>query len=198
MKIFKINFMFVIIITIISGCFGNSQNVVKQNDNDKINVKTIAILPIENKDVDIKAAQLLRSKLFEEIYFKGYSKIPLKEIDNKLESLYADSDKGKTTAISPKALKAAFGADAGMYCTLMENKKSKIFYEYVKISAICELRSTDNGEVIWKAQSESVGRNFDFTNKRLERKVSEGLDSLMDDVVNEIIETLPEGPNLRT
>ncbi|MBN1364129.1 MAG: DUF799 family lipoprotein [Syntrophaceae bacterium] len=197
MKIFKINILLIIVITIISGCFGNSQNVVKQNDNDKINVGTIAILPIENKDGDIKAAQLFRSKLFEEIYFKGYSKIPLEEIDNKLESLYAASDRGKTKAVSPETLKDAFGADAGMYCTLTENKKSKVFYEYVKISATCELRSTDNGEALWKAQSESIERNFDFTNKRLEKKVSEGLDSVMDDVVNEIIETLPEGPNLR-
>jgi hypothetical protein len=197
MKIPRFNLFLIIIILIISGCFGNSRNVLTENGNNKINVKSIAVLPVENKDADSKVAQLLRFKFFDEIYFKGYSKIPLKEMDNKLESLYVNSDKEKKSAILPQALKDAVGADAGMYCTLIENNKPKIFYTPVKISVICELRSTDNGEVIWEASSEATKRKFDFTDKRLERKLREDLEDLIDEVVDEIIKTMPDGPNLR-
>jgi hypothetical protein len=197
MKIPGFNLFPVILILIISGCFGNSRNVLTENGNDKINIKSIAVLPVANKDADSKVAQLLRLKVFDEIYFKGYSKIPLKEIDNKLKSLYVKSDKEKKSVILPQSLKDALDADAGMYCTLTENNKSKIFYTPVKVSVICELRSSDNGDVIWKASSESTRRNFDFTDKRLERKLREDLEALIDEVVDEIIKTLPDGPNLR-
>jgi hypothetical protein len=197
MKISRFNISLIIVILIITGCFGNSRKALTKHDNDKINIKTIAVLPVENKDANSKAAQLLRFKLFDEIYFKGYSKIPLKEIDNKLESLYLNSDKENKSAIDPKVLKDAVSADAGMYCTLIETNKSRIFYAPVKITVICELRSTDNGEIIWKATSESIRRNFDFTDKRLERKLREEFEALIDEVVDEIIKTLPDGPNLR-
>jgi hypothetical protein len=197
MKFPKFNLFLIIIILITSGCSGNSRNVLTRHDNNKINVKTIAMLPVENKDADSKVAQLLRFKLFDEIYFKGYSKITLKEIDNKLESLSVNSDKEKKSVVAPEALKDAVGADAGMYCSLIENNKSKIFYAPVKITVMCELRSTDNGEIIWRAKSEATRRNFDFTNKRLERKSHDEIEALIDEVVEEIIKNLPDGPNLR-
>ena len=73
MKIFKFKFLLIIVILIINGCINNSQKVLTQNENNKINVKTITVLPVINKTSDNKAAQLLRYKLIEEIYFKGYS-----------------------------------------------------------------------------------------------------------------------------
>ena len=55
----------------------------KQTDHDKILAKVIAVLPIENKAHDDKTSQLFRLRLLEELYFKGYSKIPLETIDQK-------------------------------------------------------------------------------------------------------------------
>jgi len=183
---------------IINGCINNSQKVLTQNENNKINVKTIAVLPVVNKTSDSKTAQLLRSKLLEEIYFKGYSKIPLEEIDKKLESLYINLNNEKTSEIAPEALRDLVGADAGLYCTLTENNNSKIFYETVKITALCALRNTINGETVWNAKSESVRIIVDFTNKGLKKKLGEDFDAIIDEIINEIIKTLPDGPNLLT
>jgi hypothetical protein len=55
-------------------------------------------------------------------------------------------------------LKNLVGADAGMYCMLTESHSSRFFYAPVKLSVMCELRNTDNGDIIWKATSESTGR----------------------------------------
>jgi hypothetical protein len=158
--------------------------------------KTIAVLPIESKNSENKAAELLRSRLFEEIYFKGYPKISLEEMDTKLKSLLGNPEKDRTSSVSPAELKDAVGADAGMYCSMTENYKTRLFYSPIKITVMCELRSTESGKVIWNAKSESTRKNFDFTDKRLRKKFNEDLESLIDDVVDDIIKTLPDGPSL--
>lgn len=196
MKIYKFNILLIVMLSIIYGCSGKSPQIVQDN-HDKNQAKIIAVLPVDNKSLNGKTSQLFRSRLLEELYFKGYSKLPLDMIDKKLETLYTSEDKKSVSAIAPQTLKDLVGADAGMYCTLTQDSKSKMFYSPIKISVRCELRSTETGEIIWKAQSESTARNFDFTNKGLEKKSHEFLENVIDEVVNKIIKTLPDGPNLR-
>ncbi|MFA5322435.1 MAG: GNA1162 family protein [Smithella sp.] len=191
MRFFRYNVLLIVIISITIGCLGKPQKILNQNENDKIQAKMIAVLPVENKSSDGKAAQLLRSRLLEELYFKGYSKIPLETIDEKLKAL-------NTSTVPPQKLKDTLGADAGMYCSLTEDNQSKIFYAPIKIAVRCELRSADTGNVLWESHSESIKRNFDFTNKGLEKKSREDFETVIDEVVNKVIKTLPDGPNLRS
>jgi len=111
--------------------------------------------------------------------------------------LLTNENKKSISPVPSQALKDLVGADAGMYCTLTKDNKSKIFYAPIKISVRCELRSTETGEIVWNDQSESTERNFDFTNKGLEKKSHEFLENVIDEVVNKIMKTLPDGPNLR-
>lgn len=90
------------------------------------------------------------------------------------------------------------GADAGMYCTLINEEKSKkVFYASVTVAIRCELRSSETGEVLWNAESKSTSRNFDLTKKGLERKSTETYETVIEEVVNKVMKTLPDGPNLR-
>lgn len=177
------------------GCSGKNQQVLK--DNNKVLVKSIAVLPVENKNSDDKASELFRSRMVEELYFKGYSKLSPDMIDKKLETLRAGEEKNVATDVTPKVLRELMGADAGMYCTLTRETKSKIFYTPIKISVKCELHSAENGEVLWSGQSESTEASFDLTKKGLEKKSHEYLEILIEEVVNKITKTLPDGPNLR-
>jgi hypothetical protein len=198
LKIFKFHLYLLIVMSlIISGCSAKTPYTLKPNY-DQNPAKIIAVLPIENKTLDGKTSQLLRSKLFEELYFKGYPKLPLDIIDKKLASLYANGAKESAATIAPQALKDLVGADAGLYCTLMEgNKSEKLFYEPITITIRCELRSAQTGEILWNAQGESTSRNFDFTRNGLERKSHEVLETVIDEVINKVMKTLPDGPNLR-
>ena len=99
-------------------------------------------------------------------------------------------------AITPRELKEILGADAGLYCQLKEDDKTKIFYEPIKISLSCELRNSETGETIWKGQSESVRRNFGLTGKDLDKQKHDDFEEVIDEAVNKIIKTLPDGPNL--
>jgi hypothetical protein len=198
LKLFDFHLYLLIIMSLmISGC-STKLPYVLNTDYYKNPAKVIAVLPIENKIVDGKTSQLLRSRLFEELYFKGYPKLSLEIIDKKLESLYANRSKEKAANVTPQTLKDLVGADAGLYCTLMEDSKpEKLFYAPITIAIRCELRSAQTGEVLWNAQGESTSRNFDFTHKGLERKSYEALEAVIEEVVNKIMKTFPDGPNLR-
>jgi len=201
LKICKFHLYLLIVISlIINGCSAKTSPYALKPNYDQNPAKIIAVLPVKNKTVDDdgKTSQLLRSKLFEELYFKGYPKLPLDIIDKKLASLYANGAKESAATIAPQALKDLVGADAGLYCTLMEgNKSEKLFYEPITITIRCELRSAQTGEILWNAQGESTSRNFDFTRNGLERKSHEVLETVIDEVINKVMKTLPDGPNLR-
>lgn len=190
-------FLLMILIIVFSGCSSKSTTVLKP-EYEQNWVKVIAVLPVENKTKDNNAPPLLRSKLLDQLYFKGYSKVPLAVIDQKLESLYTSDKKGNVGKIAPQVLKDLVGADAVMYCTLLESSNSiNFFYAPLTISLECELRRSESGEVLWKGKYKSTDRNFDFTRKSLEMKSCESYESVIEEVINKIIETLPDGPNLR-
>jgi hypothetical protein len=112
--------------------------------------------------------------------------------------LYSADNKGRAGLIAPAVVKELVGADAVMYCTLTEsNRTVRLFYAPVTMAAQCELRGTQTGEVFWNAQYRSTSRSFDFTSKRLEMKSSEAFETVIEEVVNKVMETLPDGPNLR-
>jgi len=182
---------------ITTGCASKALHTIKENF-EKSTAKVIAVLPVDNKTTDAQASQLLRAKVLDELYFKGYTRLPLELIDKKLELLYSSEKKGEAGIIAPHVIKELLGADAVMYCTLNEGKRTGIlFYAPVTVAASCELRSTQDGDVLWNAQYKSTSRNFDFTSKRLEMKSYETFENLIDEVVNKVMETLPDGPNLR-
>jgi len=184
-------------ITLLVGCAPKSSNIVKQ-DSEKKSATVIAVLPVDNKTHDLKAPQLLRLKVFDELYFKGYSKLPLEIIDQKLEHLYSGEKNNGAGVVSPSVIKELVGADAAMYCTLSEGKHTGgLFYVPVTVAASCELRNTQTGEVLWNAQYKTTSRNFDLPGKRLEMKSYEAFETVIEDVVNKVLETLPDGPNLK-
>lgn len=198
MKICKFSLYLPVVFTlIIAGCSSQSPYNMKK-DNDQNAAKVIAVLAVNNKTADSKASVLLRSKILEELYFKGYTKVSPEFIDMKLEPLYGKESKGVAGIVAPQVLKDLVGADAVMYCTLIESKRSVgWFYAPVSIAVRCELRSTQTGEVIWSAEYKSNSRNFDIIGNRLEIKSRAAFEEVMAEVVNKVMETLPDGPKLQ-
>ncbi len=184
-------------ILLCNGCASKASNALKK-DAEKSAAKVIAVLPVNNKTPDMKAPQLLRLKVLDELYFKGYSKLPLEVIDKKLELIYNNEKKSIDGVVSPGVVKELIGADAAMYCTLTEgNRIASLFYVPVTIAARCELRSTQTGEILWRAQYKTTSRNFDLPGKSLEMKSYEAFETAIEEVVNKVLETLPDGPNLK-
>ncbi len=198
MKIYKIQlYLFVMCILILVGCSSQPPYEMK-NDNNQNAAKVIAVLAVDNKTADSKASAILRNKVIDELYFKGYAKISPEVMDKKLESLYSNEVKGSKGIVPPQVFKELVGADAVMYCTLIESKRSiGWFYTPVIIAVRCELRSTKAGEILWSAEYKSTSRNFDVIGNRLEIKSRAAFEEVMNEVVNKVMETLPDGPKLQ-
>ncbi|MBN1473445.1 MAG: DUF799 family lipoprotein [Syntrophaceae bacterium] len=199
MKINKIYFYFAIIILImIAGC---SSKATKKADVDpeKNLVNIIAVLPVENKTQDDVAPGLLRIRIIDELYFKGYSKLPPDLIDRRLEELNIEDNKEKINNISPRTINELVGADGVLYSTLNKSTKDRgFFYQPITLSLSCELRKSENGEIVWKGQYSATSRNFAFTRKSLDMKYYKAYEEVIEELVTKIMETIPYGPNLRS
>jgi len=195
MKIFKFPFYLAIIVSlIIAGC---SSQLPYKAKNDNV-AKIIAVMAVDNKTSDSRASVLLRNKIINELYLKGYTKVFPEIIDKKLEHLYNKASKGSYGIVAPQVVQELVGADAVMYCSLVESKRSVgWFYAPVSVAVRCELRSAQTGEVIWSADNKSNSRNFDVTGNRLEIKSLAAFEEVMEEVVIKVMETLPDGPKLQ-
>ncbi len=182
--------------TIPTPSFLKSDQTANQAPRSKM-VNVIAVLPIEGGTVDSKATKMLRTKLCEELRFKGYPQIDTAMIDSKLTPLTAGRTARKNDVIPPKVVEELVGADGVMYCSLVEHKRMNLIYAPVTVSVKCILRSAKTGETIWNAQSQSTSGSFDLLPQRLNMKSRGDLEEAMEEVVDKVMETLPYGPKLR-
>ncbi len=166
-------------------------------DYGKTKTRLVAIMPVDNRTNDQLAAQMLRERMLEKLYFKGYPKISLKIIDAKLLKIYGGSLSKASGTIPPKAVGELLDVDAVMYCILIESETAiRFFYAPTSVTLLCELRSAKTGETLWRARHNVVERNFGVSRYDLKMKASQVYEKVIQETVNEIIKTLPDGPDL--
>ena len=188
--------VFLFLVFLLGGC-GPKVPHTTITDYGKAKIRLVALLPVDNRTNDQTAARMVREKMLEELYFKGYPKIPLKVMDEKLLKIYDGNLSKAGGNIPPKVIGELLGVDAVMYCTLNESKTSVVFfYASTSVSVLCELRSAKTGGTLWQARHSVVERNLGFSRRGLEIKASQVYEAVIQEVVNEVIKTLPDGPDL--
>jgi hypothetical protein len=162
------------------------------SDYDKRGTRLIAVMPVRSGSPDQKSAEMLRTKLLEELYFKGYPKIPLNLIDEKLATM----SPGRGEKLDPKAVGEMLKVDALLYPTLKESGAgSGIIYAATAVEAEFELLSAKTGERLWHVQYRVIYRNYGFSRRQVELKSSQVYEPALQEVVNRALETLPDGPD---
>ena len=162
------------------------------SDYDKRGTRLIAVMPVRGGSPDQKSAEMLRTKLVEELYFKGYPKIPLNVIDEKLATM----SPGRGEKRDPKAVGEMLKVDALLYPTLKESGMgSGIIYAATAVEAEFELLSAKTGERLWRVQYRVIYRNYGFSRRQVELKSSQVYEPALQEVVNRALETLPDGPD---
>ena len=109
-----------IVLCMIPGCTFKKKPYMVDAGYNKKGTRLIAVMPVNNRTADGKAAEMLRGKILNELYFKGYPKIPLQFVDEKLSKVYKGYMDFKRENIPPKALRELLGVDAVLYATLEE------------------------------------------------------------------------------
>jgi hypothetical protein len=184
------------VIFLLAGCGLRATHVIAP-DYVKKTTRLVVLMPVDDKANDKIAARMLREKMLEELYYKGYPKIPLDLIDAQLLKLGRGDIRTGVGNISPQAVGDLLKVDAVMYCTLSESGTSLHFlYAPTSISALCELKSAKTGEILWRASFGVVERNFGYSRYDVERKAVQVYEAAIQNVVNKFMETLPDGPDL--
>jgi len=184
----------ILLLLVAIGCGGKIPHMLVSDYQEK-GIRLIAVLPVINKTTDVRAAQILRQRILEDLYFKGYPKIPLDIVDGKLTQNYPDLNV-QGGVIPPQAAGELTGTDAAMYCTLENLKTSYIpFYARTTVSVSFELRSAKTAETLWSARYRTVGHNFDITRKWLEMKTHQIYDPALQEAIDKAMATFPDGPD---
>lgn len=160
------------------------------SDFNKRGTRAIAVLPIMNSSFDPRAAEMLRAKLVEELYFKGYPGVPLRVVDEKIAGALV----GSGERVSPQQVGEVLRVDAVLYSTLKESRMgSNTLYASTVAEAEFELCSTKTGESLWRVRHRVVYRNYGFTRKHVELKSSRIYEQAIHEMVMRALETLPDG-----
>ncbi len=187
-------FLFLLVMMfLIAGC-GAKKAAVKKTEPQKEPPASIAVLPVINQVADPEIGRILRQRLIDELYFKGYPRISAGDIDARLAGIYGSRD-FSGEGVSPAVAGEVTGAEAVLYCKLEEMRTSyRFMYAPTQVTVFLELRSAQTGETIWKAQHGVTKRNFGFTRRELERKSFQDYEAAIGKILEKVMKTFPEGP----
>jgi hypothetical protein len=164
----------------------------------KLDARLIAVLPVDIKTGSSDAARMLREKLIDELYFKGYQKIPFEMVDAALADIRKRDGGASGSTVAPQVIGSMLGVDAVMYTTLLEaNIAYKVVYAPVNVAAVFELKEVKTGMSIWKYESRATDRDYGVTRSSLELGTSKIFEDVVHEAVKKAMETLPDGPGIR-
>lgn len=164
----------------------------------KLDARLIAVLPVDIKTGDRDAARMLREKLFDELYFKGYPKIPFELVDAALADIRKRDGGASGSTVAPQVIGSMLGVDAVMYTTLLEaNTKYRLVYAPVSVAAVFELRSVKTGDTIWKFASKAEDRGYGVTKNGLELGTAKIFEDVVHEAVKKAMENMPDGQGSR-
>jgi hypothetical protein len=188
-KMFR--FVFILLgLILLAGCAGKIPHTLVP-EYAKRGTRLVAVLPVRNMESDAGTASMLRVKLIEELYFKGYPKISPQGIDERLAAVPAGG-----ANLSPQLLGEMLHVDAVLYTTLKEGLKPvTLLYSPVAIDAEFDLKSVRTGESLWRVRHRAVHRNYGLSRKSLELKSCQVYEPVIQELLNKALETLPDGPD---
>jgi hypothetical protein len=164
----------------------------------KLDARLIAVLPVDIKTGDRDAARMLREKLFDELYFKGYPKIPFEMVDAALADIRKRDGGASGSTVAPQVIGSMLGVDAVMYTTLLEaNTKYRFVYAPVSVAAVFELRSVKTGDTLWKFESRAADRGYGVTKNGLELGTAKIFEDVVHEAVKKAMENMPDGQGIR-
>lgn len=163
-----------------------------------LGVKMIAVLPVDIRAGSSDAAKMIRDKLVQELYFKGYPKIPFELVDAALADVRRRDGGASGAMVQPQVIGGMLGAEAVMVTTLLEAGTTyRYVYAPVNVKALFELRSVKTGETIWKYESQATDRDYGVTKNGLELGSTKIFEDVVFAVVKQAVDKLPDGPAMR-
>ncbi len=174
--------MIVLGLLVLTGCGAKSPPLLVRDFQER-GIRLIAVLPVVNKSADEKAGRILRERVLQELYFKGYPKIPFKVVD---EAMAGGSQ-------TPQQAGERLKVDGILIPTIHQSgTRHRIIYATTTVDLEFELRSVKTWERLWRIRYQTVKRSYGFTRRQRELKTTLVYEAAIQEVVTRALETLPE------
>jgi hypothetical protein len=167
---------------VLAGCASKIPHLIVP-EFDKRGIQLIAVMPVLGvSDSNSKTADMLRGKLVEELYFKGYPKIPFKVVERPWPG-EINSSTGRPTAEGGRRPDSTIHQSGTVH---------RIIYASTTVDLELELRSVKTGERLWRVRYQTVKRSYGFTRRQRELKTTLVYEEAIYEVVTRALETLPD------
>jgi hypothetical protein len=199
MKYFKIacRFFFWGLIALLVGCAGGARYSLVPDYKAKL-PRSIAVLPVMNETINLKAPEAFRSLVHQKIATKGYETPSLPFLDKRLQQ-NGINEAGQIHSLTPQKLGKILGVDALLYSTVTEfNTTYLVAYASMAVAARFELKDAQSGEKLWESEHQAKENKIALDQKT--RGDSLKFDALhaytpyCQRVTNACFATLPNGP----
>jgi hypothetical protein len=185
------------IAALIAGCAGGPQYSVGPTY-QSAPPRSIAVLPVFNETVNLKAQDLIRPILHNKIAQKGYEAPPSSFIDAKLLEKEI-REAGQINTLTTQELGKLLGVDAILYSTIQEfNTTYIIAYASITVSMHFELKDAKTGEKLWETDHQVKESKLGLDSKTLQETLQfaalQSYTPYCQKCVDESFTTLPDGP----
>lgn len=190
------SWLFLVVLSgILWGC-GSGVSHTKVPDFNERGLRLIAVMPVSAEGVDETAAGEIRELVQEGLYFKGYPKVPLALVDERLQQATLSDGTPEKGTVSPEAVGRLLGVDAVLYGRIDEWKTSSlVFYAPTTIRFSLALRCTKTGTELWRSEDEVVRRTWGYPGQNMKVKSVIACDGALHEAVGKVLSGLPDGPD---
>ncbi len=160
--------------------------------------RSIAVLPVLNETVNLKAPDIFRPILINKISAKGYEAPGLSLIDGRLLSKDI-REAGQIHALTPQEAGKLLGVDALLYTTVTEfNTTYLLAYASMTVGARFELKDAKTGEKLWETEHQvkesKMGLDSKSVGDTLQFATGQSYGPYCQKLVDGGFTTLPNGP----
>lgn len=160
--------------------------------------RSIAVLPVMNETVNLKAPEVFRPILHNQISMKGYETPALAFIDGRLRE-NGIREAGQVNSMTPQEVGKLLGVDALLYASVTEFTTTYLLaYASMTVGARFELKDAKTGEKLWDSEHQVKERKMGLDQKSvgdtLQFAVGQSYAPYCQKVVEESFKTLPNGP----
>jgi hypothetical protein len=179
------------------GCAAGAPNTVTPDYKDRA-PRSVAVLPVLNETVSLKAPQIFRPLLLNKLSMKGYETPSLSAIDGRLGEKDI-REAGQVNSMTPQELGKLLGVDALLYAYVTEfNTTYLVAYASMTVGARFELKDTKTGEKLWDSEHQVKESKFGLDSKAVsdaaQFAAGQSYAPYAQKVIDVSFNTLPNGP----
>ena len=148
---------------------------------------TLALLPLENQSLDLRAPEILRELLDTYLSASNFSVAEVREVDEKLAGL-GISEGGQLNVSTPQKLGALLEADALLYGEIETFNNANIgVYASRTVKVSLRLVDAKNGTVLWETEKSKANSELGLSKERAKSILVSGY-------ANKAVENIMDNP----